>query len=71
MATGEIGTRVLIVKDERSNVPSARGKKGHIIGHESIIGVPVPVIMLDDGGIIHGYECWWERYKEPVLSMYS
>ena len=69
MANG-VGTRVIIIKDERSST-GAKGKKGHVIDHETILGVPVPVIMLDDGAIIRGYECWWEPYKEPVLSMYS
>lgn len=44
--------------------PSQVGKHGTIGAFESvkIFGhrIMVPVITLDDGTVIRGYECWWE-----------
>jgi len=44
--------------------PEHEGKEGAISGTEPIkfMGrkIDVPVITLDDGTILKGYECWWE-----------
>jgi len=46
----------------------AVGKFGVIISHETVrIGrhaISVPVIRLDDGQELRGYECWWQPCKE-------
>lgn len=67
----KVGTRVIIRDDCRTGISSAVGKKGKIVGHVTILGMSSPRIELDDGDVIHGYECWWEPYKEIVGSMYS
>ena len=61
MRTWKIGERIIITVDEHE------GKKGFITGIESVTlwrkTFDVPVITLDDGTVVKGYECWWE----PVL----
>jgi hypothetical protein len=44
------------------------GKLGNITGTETLdLGgfdmLAVPVITLDDGTVLKGYECWWEPVK--------
>ena len=40
--------------------PEYIGKEGTITSWEPMgNGLSSPVITLDDGMIIHGYECWW------------
>lgn len=64
------GTRVIVTIDCRPEKNSA-GKTGRIVDHvPAAFGMRSPKIELDDGEIIHGYECWWKPYKDPVDSMY-
>ena len=39
--------------------PRNVGKRGKIIGKEDVGGIWSPLIRLETGRIIHGYECWW------------
>jgi len=67
MSDFKIGQRVRISPvDAPANqpFPEHEGKEGAITGTEAIgfMGrkINVPVITLDDGTILKGYECWWE-----------
>jgi hypothetical protein len=69
MSDWKIGDRVRIPTVSfpmRQPHPVNEGKLGYITGTESInLGetFDVPVITLDDGTILKGYECWWEPVK--------
>ncbi len=69
MSDWNIGDRVRIPAVEhpmRQPHPEHEGKLGTITGDESITDdngrhmLYVPVITLDDGAVLRGYECWWE-----------
>jgi hypothetical protein len=67
MSDWNIGDRVRIptVKPPmRQPNPQHEGKEGTITGVEPTafrdIKFDVPVITLDDGSVVRGYECWWE-----------
>ena len=74
MSHKRIGQRVIITEDCRAG-KNAKGKKGKIIDHVEVdvsgFQTTSPKIELDDGDIIHGFECWWLPYKEPVQAMYT
>lgn len=53
-----IGTRAFIVADCREK-SHATGLYGTVTAYEDVEGFPTPVITLDTGGEIRGYECWW------------
>jgi hypothetical protein len=67
MSDWKIGQRVRIPavnRPMRQPYPENEGKLGTITGTEpiEIFGekLDVPVITLDDGTELRGYECWWE-----------
>lgn len=67
MSEWKIGDRVRIPSVERpmnQPHPEHESKEGSITGIEPVsIGnthIDVPVITLDDGTILKGYECWWQ-----------
>jgi ribosomal protein L21E len=63
----EIGDRVIISPVSppmRQPHPEHTGKEGTITGKEEMSSFNVPVITLDDGAVLKGYECWWEPVKE-------
>lgn len=43
--------------------PEHEGKEGTITGSEPMefefMTIDTPVITLDDGTVLRGYECWW------------
>lgn len=55
--------------------PSEVGKLGIITGTEPVslggTSFDVPVITLDDGTILKGYECWWEPVKDKGMTVTS
>jgi hypothetical protein len=66
----EIGDRVRISPVSvpmRQPHPEHEGKEGSITGKEEMdmgdMKFNVPVITLDDGTVLKGYECWWEPVK--------
>jgi len=70
MSNWNVGDRVRIPAVEAPmRQPNAghEGKLGIITGSELVgygrMQFPVPVITLDDGTILKGYECWWEPVK--------
>ena len=70
MASFKVGTRVRIptvTSPMRQPHPEQTGKLGIITGSETVefLGhkVETPVITLDDGSVLKGYECWWEPVK--------
>ncbi len=57
----EIGTRVLAVKDATQTEVNIYGY-GRYIGDEPcpvMSGIPNPKIVLDNGDVVWGCECWW------------
>jgi hypothetical protein len=62
-----IGTRVRIVEDYTSPYPETVRLEGVITGVESLdfdgLKIDTPVITLDDGTVLKGYECWWTPIK--------
>ena len=62
-----IGMRVEICRavPDGLNQPAKEhaGKRGIISAYESVklgrVRTTVPVITLDDGTVLRGYECWW------------
>jgi hypothetical protein len=50
-------------------------KLGTITGSEPVsledMKFDVPVITLDDGTILKGYECWWEPVKDKGTTVTS
>jgi hypothetical protein len=70
MSDWKIGDRVRIPSVEaplNQPHPAHEGKEGFITGSELVgygrMGFNVPVITLDDGVVLKGYECWWEPVK--------
>jgi hypothetical protein len=69
---GETGIRVRIVEvvsPLRQPHQEHIGKLGTITGTDRIgsaDGGPwiTPVITLDDGTVLYGFDCWWEPIKE-------
>jgi hypothetical protein len=66
-----IGERVRITPVDglrKQPFPEHEGKYGSITGKEPMtlgdMTFDIPVITLDDGTILKGYECWWEFVKE-------
>lgn len=63
MGVWNIGDRVRIVEDYTSPKPETVYLDGVITGIEPVeIGdtsIDTPVITLDDGSVLRGYECWW------------
>jgi len=62
-----IGDRVRLPKVEwpmNQPYPEHEGKLGTITASEPFeikgFQVNIPVITLDDGSVVRGYECWWE-----------
>lgn len=57
--------RVRIVEDCRPD-HTATGLLGTIVGqgHPEDCSIVTPKIMLDNGDVIYGIECWWEEYTE-------
>jgi hypothetical protein len=49
----------LIAKAPADSVPHL-GKEGEIVGYNG----RSPKILLDDGSVLFGYECWWEPVEE-------
>ena len=71
MTTIHVGLRVRIVKAEGKSLalgivardpnPQHISKLGTIIGFESVGSRhSTPIIKVDDGAKLRGYECWWE-----------
>lgn len=67
MSDFKIGQRVRISPvsaPANQPFPEHEGKEGSITGVEPIKfmsrKIDVPIITLDDGTILKGYECWWE-----------
>jgi hypothetical protein len=63
----EIGDRVCIPAVKRplnQPHPEHEGKEGNITGIEPMsfgsMRIDTPVITLDDGTVLRGYECWWQ-----------
>jgi hypothetical protein len=59
-----IGTRVRIVEDYTSPYPETVHLDGTITGIETLDGFDTPVITLDGGSVLRGYECWWTPIVE-------
>ena len=66
----KVGDRVIIVKAEGSVIGKAKlplrdpypeyiGKRGNITAIDGEDGMPC--ITLDNGTILFGYECWWQK----------
>ena len=45
--------------------PEHCGKEGTIVKYVSFAGHDTPLIRLDDGTKLRGYECWWELITAP------
>jgi hypothetical protein len=67
----EVGDRVRIAPVSvpmRQPHPEHEGKHGTITGKEPMelgdMTFNTPVITLDDGTILKGYECWWAPVEE-------
>lgn len=64
MSDWKVGDRVLLPKVQwpmRQPYPEHVGKTGTITGTKKVgEGFSSPVITLDDGTVLRGYECWWE-----------
>ena len=64
-----VGMKVRIVegdvtwRDGKNLHPKYIGKVGTITGLRNIEGCMSPLITLDDGAVIGGWECWWEPYS--------
>ena len=48
--------------------PEHEGKEGNITGERNFMPAKfppffIPIITLDDGTILEGCDCWWERVK--------
>jgi hypothetical protein len=71
MSDWKVGDRVRIpavMSPMRQPNPQHEGKEGTITGTEQVtLGAgswfDVPVITLDDGAVLMGYQCWWEPVK--------
>jgi hypothetical protein len=70
MSDWKVGDRVRIPSVElpmRQPHGGHEGKQGFITGTEPVefadTKFDVPVITLDDGTVLKGYECWWEPVK--------
>ena len=70
MSDWKVGDRVrrpTVSSPMRQPHPNHEGKEGFITGTEAVnLGgekFDVPVITLDDGVVLKGYECWWEPVK--------
>ena len=71
MSDWKVGDRVRIpAVSHPMRQPKAgnEGKLGNITSTEPVnlgsTSFDIPVITLDDGTILKGYECWWEPVKE-------
>jgi hypothetical protein len=78
MSDWKIGQRVRIPEVStplRQPHPNHEGKLGTITGSEPVrledMKFDVPVITLDDGTILKGYECWWEPVKDKGTTVQS
>lgn len=81
MGNWKIGDRVRIPavsQPMRQPHPEQEGKLGYITGTETLdLGgsyldnLDIPVITLDDGTILKGYECWWEPVKDKGTTVTS
>ena len=67
----EVGTRVRIFPvgpPMRQPHPEHNGKKGTITDFWPVRSggedFNIPVITLDDGTVLKGYDCWWEPIDE-------
>lgn len=64
--------RVRIVEDCRDKKGLADGKLGKVVGYveygPELLHLNTPKIVLDDGDIIFGCECWWEEYSEKTAA---
>ena len=64
-----IGMRVRIVDGTKTSTgvrnprPELIGKLGYITKAVDIEGHSCPLITLDDGREVGGWECWWEPYS--------
>jgi hypothetical protein len=76
MGDWKIGDRVRIAPVKfplRQPHLEHEGKPGTITGKESITDnggrhmFYVPVITLDDGTVLRGYECWWEQFLQDKI----
>ena len=58
----KIGDRVRVTTVPRQPPPHA-GDEGTITGTEPVefgdMNIAVPIITLDGGTVLKGYECWW------------
>lgn len=45
--------------------PEHCGKEGEIVKYVSFGRYETPLIRLDDGTELRGYECWWEPIPAP------
>jgi len=46
--------------------PEHCGKEGEIVKYVSFDRYETPLIRLDDGTELRGYECWWEPVTAPA-----
>jgi hypothetical protein len=72
MSDWKIGDRVRVAEDYTSPYPETVCLDGTITGIETLEfegdqhsdsafarSIDIPVITLDDGTVLRGYECWW------------
>lgn len=45
---------------------SKRKQLGTITSVEKALGLDTPVITLDNGSMVRGYECWWKPIRGTV-----
>jgi hypothetical protein len=68
MSDWKVGDRVRIAEDYTSPVPETVCLDGVITGVETLefdgMNIDTPVITLDDGMVLRGYECWWRPVGE-------
>lgn len=60
----EKGSKVMIIEDCRENGEAA-GKIATIEGYFEVCeDFESPKMILEDGSVIWGYECWWQPAEE-------
>lgn len=64
--------RVIAVRDADEHTVNIYGF-GEYVGDEpcpSFFDIPNPKILLDNGGVVWGYQCWWcdaEKFQSEML----